>query len=244
MKKEFVVFISLLACFVLPAGNMSGKQTSRIVLKSPGNPAQVYELQERDNGILVASETLPVEIYRQEEEMDGMLKLTFTLRANETVYYNLENYLETSMKHDDCQFYMPGFWYRRNLRSPQEAPSFHTSDSWQVREDRLSVPLTGIYNEKNGDYYTVLRVDDFKDESLTTHPAGEVILTNKTSIGYTGFENKEGISTLVFGFPYHEAPKTYIRKLTLAPAVQAFEKMEKGEPRELVEQHKAQKANQ
>lgn len=35
-------------------------------------------------------------------------------------------------------------WYRRNLRSPQEAPSFHTSDSWLVREDRLSTPLTAI----------------------------------------------------------------------------------------------------
>ena len=47
---------------------------------------------------------------------------------------------------------MPGFWYRRNLRSPKKAPSFHTSDSWLVREDRLSAPLTGIFSEKKNDY--------------------------------------------------------------------------------------------
>ena len=29
------------------------------------------------------------------------------------------------------------------------------------------------------------------------------------------------IASLSFGFPYKEAPKTYIRKLTLAPSVEA-----------------------
>lgn len=137
---------------------------------------------------------------------------------------------------------MPVFRHHKNLRSPKEAPSFATSDSWQVREDRLSTPLTGIYNGKSGDYYTVIRLDKFENESLSAHNAGEIILTNKTSLGFTGFRNVNGTSALVFGFPYSEAPKTYIRKLTLAPAVQAFEKLEKDETRHLVWEIKKGKA--
>ena len=48
-------------------------------------------------------------------------------------------------------------------------------------------------------------------------------------MGYTGFENKDGVATLSFGFPYREAPKSYIRKLTLAPAVTAYQHLKKGE---------------
>ena len=124
---------------------------------------------------------------------------------------------------------MPGFWYRRNLRSPQQAPSFHTSDSWLVREDRLSTPLTAIFDEKSKKSMSVIRIDKFGDEALTTHKEGEVILSGKTSIGYIGFENVSGEAVLSFGFPYKEIPKTYIRKLTLAPPVEAFQFLRKGE---------------
>ncbi|MCD7936667.1 MAG: hypothetical protein LUG98_07385 [Tannerellaceae bacterium] len=207
---------------------------SNLVLKSPGNPAITYSLKEQAGGVLAAQENLPVRITRQIDESEQAYRVTVNIQAQEDVCFNFENSFSTGMKHTDCLFYMPGFWYRKNLRSPEEAPSFHTSDSWQVREDRLSVPLTGIYNETSGEYYRVLRIDDFIGESLTTHKAGEIILTDKTSIGYTGFLNNNGNSMLVFGFPYHEAPKTYIRKLTLDPEVQAFEKLSKGESRKLV----------
>ena len=71
---------------------------------------------------------------------------------------------------------MPGFWYRRNLRSPKKAPSFHTSDSWLVREDRLSAPLTGIFSEKEKRFMTVNRLDDFSMDALATHKEGDIIL--------------------------------------------------------------------
>ena len=71
---------------------------------------------------------------------DQVMEIVIT--ANEDIYFNYKQWINTGYLHDDCQFYMPGFWYRRNLRSPKEAPSFHTSDSWTVREDRLSVPMT------------------------------------------------------------------------------------------------------
>lgn len=162
-------------------------------------------------------------------DKDGKQRITVTLKALENVYFNYGEQIKTGYKHSDCQFYMPGFWYRRNLRSPKEAPSFHTSDSWLVREDRLSTPLTAAFNPASGTSMSVIRIDKFDKEALTTHKEGEVILSGETSIGYTGFCNVDGMTVLAYGFPYKEAPKTYIRKLTLAPAVEAFQLLRKGD---------------
>jgi hypothetical protein len=232
MRKHLYSLTLLFLCqWILPATDTTGS----IHIKSPGNPAVAYVLQEQVNGELTAQQELPLVIRREVSETASTTRIKVTLTAKEKTYYNYEEiYPLPSVDHAGCQFYMPGFWYRRNLRSPKEAPSFYTSDSWQVREDRLSTPLTGIYNEKNGDYYTVLRLEKSKDEALTPHTSGEVILSGKTSLGFTGFRNRSGNAALVFGFPYHEAPQTYIRKLTLIPPVQAFEKLEKGESRELL----------
>lgn len=210
------------------------QQEYKLTMKTPGNPSVTYDLKE-SNGQLTARQSLPLAISRNVTENGASQRIEITIKANELAYYSLEEiYKLGSFGHDDCLFYMPGFWYRRNLRSPKEAPSWYVSDSWQVREDRLSTPLTGIYNEKTHEYYTVLRIDKFDNESQPCHTSGEVILSGKTSLGYTGFRNVSGKSALVFGFPYSEAPKTYIRKLTLDPSVQAFEKLDKGETRKLV----------
>lgn len=210
------------------------QQEYKLTMKTPGNPSVTYDLKE-SNGQLTAGQSLPLAISRNVTENGASQRIEITIKANELAYYSLEEiYKLGSFGHDDCLFYMPGFWYRRNLRSPKEAPSWYVSDSWQVREDRLSTPLTGIYNEKTHEYYTVLRIDKFENESQPCHTSGEVILLGKTSLGYTGFRNVSGKSALVFGFPYSEAPKTYIRKLTLDPSVQAFEKLDKGETRKLV----------
>ena len=106
-------------------------------------------------------------------------QITVCITALEDVYFNYQSTSVNRFRHDDCQFYMPGFWYRRNLRSPKSAPSFHTSDSWLVREDRLSTPLTGIYSEGTKRFMTVNRIDQFENDALTTHREGEVILSGK-----------------------------------------------------------------
>lgn len=207
--------------------------SASLSLKVPGNDARHYELTltEQADGTYAcrAAEELPVTITRRVENNAGNSRITVTLRAQENVYFNYGERVQTGYRHDDCLFYMPGFWYRRNLRSPKEAPSFHTSDSWLVREDRLSTPLTAAYDEKSGKSMSVIRIDKFDKEALTTHKEGEVILSGETSIGYTGFQNVDGKTVLAYGFPYCEAPKTYIRKLTLAPAVEAFQLLRKGE---------------
>jgi hypothetical protein len=208
---------------------------NKISLKTPGNPAKTYDLKDDGTGALKAGQRLPLTISQKRTDDGQTTRVEITLSAQETVYFSFEEIVKiNTFKHNDCEFYMPGFWYHKNLRSPKEAPSFATSDSWQVREDRLSTPLTGIFDEKTGEYYTVIRIDEFKNESLTTHTQGEVILNSKTSLGFTGFRNVNGNASLVFGFPYHEAPKTYIRKLRLTPSVQAFEKLEKNETKKLV----------
>ena len=234
MKK----YISILFACCATIGEtfaMEGSLSQRITLKTPGNRAVTYELREtaEGGGILKADEQLPLTVRREKTETDDEIRLVLTLTADELLYYNAEQTFTTELAHDGCLFYMPGFWYRKNLRSPQSAPSFHTGDSWQVREDRLSTPLTGIYDERSGVYYTVLRTDTPDCEALACHQYGEVILSGKTSLGFTGFRNEEAHAALVFGFPYCEAPKSYVRKLTLAPAVRAFEKLGKGETRRL-----------
>ena len=207
--------------------------SASISLKVPGNDAKQYPLalQKMQDGMYScrASETLQLDIIRQVVDKDGKQRITVTLKALENVYFNYGEQIKTGYKHSDCQFYMPGFWYRRNLRSPKEAPSFHTSDSWLVREDRLSTPLTAAFNPASGTSMSVIRIDKFDKEALTTHKEGEVILSGETSIGYTGFCNVDGMTVLAYGFPYKEAPKTYIRKLTLAPAVEAFQLLRKGD---------------
>lgn len=234
LKRLFLGVMLLVGITGAGAANAAPEDISAsISLKVPGNDAKQYPLALRkmQDGMYScrASETLPLDIIRQVVDKDGKLRITVTLKALENVYFNYGEQIKTGYKHSDCQFYMPGFWYRRNLRSPKEAPSFHTSDSWLVREDRLSTPLTAAFNPASGTSMSVIRIDKFDKEALTTHKEGEVILSGETSIGYTGFCNVDGMTVLAYGFPYKEAPKTYIRKLTLAPAVEAFQLLRKGD---------------
>ena len=234
LKRLFLGVMLLASITGAGAANAAPEDISAsISLKVPGNDAKQYPLalQKMQDGMYScrASEALPLDIIRQVVDKDGKQRITVTLKALENVYFNYGEQIKTGYKHSDCQFYMPGFWYRRNLRSPKEAPSFHTSDSWLVREDRLSTPLTAAFNPASGTSMSVIRIDKFDKEALTTHKEGEVILSGETSIGYTGFCNVDGVTVLAYGFPYKEAPKTYIRKLTLAPAVEAFQLLRKGD---------------
>lgn len=234
LKRLFLGVMLLAGITSVGAANIApGDVSASISLKVPGNDAKQYALtlQKQNGGTYScrASEELPLVITRQVTDKEGAQRITVVIKALENVYFNYGEQVKTGYRHADCQFYMPGFWYRRNLRSPKEAPSFHTSDSWLVREDRLSTPLTAAFDPASGKSMSVIRIDKFDKDALTTHKEGEVILSGETSIGYTGFENIGGSTVLAYGFPYKEAPKTYIRKLTLAPAVEAFQLLRKGD---------------
>ncbi len=203
-----------------------------VSLKQPGNKAVAYVLTNHE-GRLEASAPLPLTLTKTVSRHGQDEVISVTIRANEKVYFNFGGAVSTGFNTNDCDFYLPGFWYHKNLRSPKEAPSFHTSKSWNVREDRLSSPLSGAFNLKSGQGMTILRQLDEPAEALTAAQEGEVIVSGKTSVGYVGFDNESGVAKLTFGFPYVETPRRYIRKLTLAPAIEAFMKLEKGESRTL-----------
>ena len=232
LKRLFLGIMLSAGIVNIGAANYTPENVS-ISLKVPGNDAQHYSLtlQKQQDGIYTcqSSEQLPLAITRQVVDKDGKQRINVVIKALDTVYFNYGEQIRTGYRHSDCQFYMPGFWYRQNLRSPEKAPSFHTSDSWLVREDRLSTPLTAAFNSSKGKSMSVIRIDKFDKEALATHKEGEVIVSGETSIGYTGFENIGGMTVLSYGFPYKEAPKTYIRKLTLAPSVEAFQLLRKGD---------------
>lgn len=233
--KSCLAILLLIVCNVKAFPDTDIKNISvSVALKTPGNPTAEYELkyQPASNGcydLLCQKAELPLVVSQKIENNGNTDLIITTLTAKEDLYFNFSQNIRTDFNHAECLFYMPGFWYRHNLRSPKEAPSFHTSDSWMFREDRLSAPLTGIYNEKTGHYVTVMRIDDFKGDALTVHNVGEVFVSGRTSIGYTGFENRNGNASFSFGFPFHEAPKSYVRKLTLNPEVIAFQGLKKGE---------------
>ena len=240
MKTARLVFSALALCgmfAVAGAQNAAGFATE-LVINNPGNPVVTYNLSPDKANVtgsttewtMNAGKPLPV-VLEQNVSTDGDVQtISVTVTAKETVYYNIGcTYTLGNSRHDDCLFYMPGFWYHKNLRSPKEAPSFHTSDSWQVREDRLSTPLTGIFDAKSGEAYTVLRKESASADCVLQNLSGDVILTSETSLGYTGFRNIGGKPALDFGYPYREAPRRYIRKLTLIDPVRTFAKLEKGE---------------
>ena len=201
----------------------------RVALKNPGNPAVEYQL-DRVNGLLVAQKAIPLNISETLTKVHGNYLLSLTLTASEKVYFNIGVMAKTDFNTDDCEFYMPGFWYHKNLRSPEQAPSFHTSKSWNFREDRLSAPLTGVYHSPTGASLTVMRMLDMQlSDAMLTHQEGEVILSGKSSMGYLGFDNEGGNARLSFGYPFVETPKRYIRKLTLVNPICTFAKLDKGE---------------
>ena len=253
MKLKIGFFLSMfVAGFFMMLGNLNAQTKTfkaELMLKTPGNLADSYTLKVKEDAQdgsvkYVADHELPVVVSGQLKEDGSAYVYSITVTAKENVFFNFKQSVKAGDAiHQNCKFLMPGFWYRKNLRSPKEAPSFHTSDSWLVREDRLSSPLCGIMDESTGNYYTVLRNDEIKKSAYAAIHHDEVILSGESDLGFTGFENMDGNAWLSFGFPYREEPKTYIRKLTLAPPVVAFSELKKGESKTLswvVQKGKAQ----
>jgi len=226
--KTFKQFILLMALLLLSLTAGAEVQFT-LRLKSPGNDAVTYQLQQQGNQ-LKAQQPLPLDITTVTTAEGEDLRLSVTLLARKCTWFNLGVLIPTAFATDDCDFYLPGFWYHKNLRSPREAPSFHTSKDWNFREDRLSSPLTGVYC--NGSALTVMHESTSPatlTDALTTHQEGEVILGGPTSLGYMGFEGSGGRAALSFGYPYMETPRRYIRKLTLINPITTFARLEQGE---------------
>ena len=196
MKTILKTIVCAFCLAALTAEVQAANVSYKLSLKQPGNAAVSYDLKlssPSDAGLLTADQPLPVVITQKETREGNLRRLTVTLKAQQRIYFNLGIALATGFATDDCDFYLPGFWYHKNLRSPESAPSFHTSKSWNVREDRLSAPLTGVYDGKSGRSVVVMRQLDQPADALTTHQEGEVILGGRTSLGYVGFEQSNKV---------------------------------------------------
>lgn len=195
-------------------------------LKTPGNPSETSLLKQqgqswKDGGPLNVVSSMT-------KDGDDEL-LTVTLSAREKVFFHIDLSLNTELSSKEAEFYMPGFWYHRNMRSPQEAPSFRTSKHWNFREDRMSTPLTSAFSPRSEKGISVLRVLDASRDVQVQLTTGEVILPGRTTVGYAGFDGDGSTVALKFGYPYKETPKRYIRKLTLSDAITTFAELDKGE---------------
>jgi len=218
--------INLIITFLVLSSTLFAQNISSILYtKTAGNLAIPTTIEWENNNY--SSEELSINIVNNGNEYK------LTIEAKEKINFNLQNFFHTDLNYDKTNFLMPGFWYRKNLRSPKGAPSVKESNNWTVREDRLSSPLSGGVDELTGKFVTVLRKDNIEIDALGVPNYGEVILNGKTDLGSVGFGEKDNNVYLQFGYPYQEAPNTYMRKLTLAPSTLAFVELKKGEKIEL-----------
>ncbi len=211
----------------------------QLLLKQPGNETKAYALQATiGKSALSASEKIPLKITKEIRPVgytveSERVELRIHLQAEESVFFSFQGKLTLGdVQYDASQLYLPGFWYRKNLRSPDNTPSERISKNWIVREDRLSTPLSGIFDQDKKVSYSLIRIDKIKDYALAQHQQGEVILSGHSSLGAIGFGEHQGEQKqayLSFAYPYREAPHRYFRKLTLGAPVTAFLHLEKGE---------------
>lgn len=224
MKKWALAVLLSIGMIPLYAQQLS----ATLMLKEPGNMAESYNLQKQGDN-WVTKESLPVEIWQTSESIGDDELLTIYIKAHKKVHYHLAFSLATSVPTTQPEFYLPGFWYHQNMRSPESAPSFKTSKSWNFREDRLSTPLTSVYDSEAKQGISVLRLLDAPTDVQMQLTEGEVILPGTTSVGYVGFDGDAAKANLTFGYPYMETPKRYLRKLTLTAPVVTFATLQEGE---------------
>jgi hypothetical protein len=170
MRTRHLLLLFILCC---PWKSVAQNLVCTLHLKQPGNKSESIAMVLRGNRWTAADgRSLPLTVAEERTTEGASTKVKVILTANWDTYYNIGFGLRTSFNTSDCDFYLPGFWYHKNLRSPKEAPSFHVSNSWNVREDRLSAPLTGVMSQREGKSWTVTRMVDAPQECLTTAQQG------------------------------------------------------------------------
>ncbi|WP_278989979.1 hypothetical protein [Segatella bryantii] len=225
--------ISLLFMLLVSFAPLSASDIDVVIsLKSEGQPLHHYFLEQKGNQ-LIPEKPLPLDITIEQKKDGADELLTLCVKAKADVYYNIGGMLNTALSSQSAEFYLPGLFYHQNMRSPAKAPSFKTSRSWNFREDRLSTPLTSVYDEKMKQGVSVMRILDQGKDCVVGQLSGEVILPGETSIGYLGFDAEDPQVSLTFGYPFMETPKRYVRKLSLVEAVMTFAHLKRGEQKRI-----------
>lgn len=202
-----------------------------LLVKQPGNPTQTYVLEaEAGQNMLQAEEEIPLSISREVSSENGNANLTVSIEANADTYFSLQGQFHAQgLSYDNSYLYLPGFWYRKNQRSPDQVPNARLSKNWIVREDRLSSPLVGVFDREKKISYSLARLDAIEAYALAPLEQGEVMLSGPSDLAALGFGEEEGTPYLSFAYPHMEAPHSYFRKLTLGDPVRAFVHLKEGE---------------
>ena len=108
--KSFRKFAFLTALLSLSLTAVGAEIQFTLRLKSPGNDAVTYQLQRQGNR-LKASDPLPLEITTVTTADGEDLRLSVTLTARKRTWFNLGVLIPTDYATDDCDFYLPGYWY-------------------------------------------------------------------------------------------------------------------------------------
>ncbi len=209
----------------------------KLLLKQPGNSTKAHALTPVPGmDLLQAEQQLPLKITREVSSLSsnplnsGHVELIIRIAAEANTYFSLQGRIDLpGMAYDSSDLFLPGFWYRKNLRSPENTPSARVSKNWIVREDRLSTPLVGIFDKQKRTSYSLVRMDKIEQHAMTQHNQGEVILSGHTDLGAVGFGEQAGEAFLSFAYPYMEGPHSYYRKLSLGAPVTSFLFLKKGE---------------
>lgn len=230
LKVITTLFSFVLMCSVY--AQSTHQPSSLIKIKSNSSTkAETFKLTFDSNGVAQGSPN-GVNIKEDVKLLNqNTTKYSYTITAKADTYFSFQNKWQSeNAKLEEVDFYMPGFWYKKNLRSPDKSPTIRESKSWSVRDDRMSDPLVAAYNKKEGTFYYVRRSDKLTQESLLPQTKGEVLLPSKSSIGSLGFHTEpSSIISLTAQYPFSEAPYSYQSKLTLKPALESYILLQSGE---------------
>ncbi|MCH7403035.1 hypothetical protein ACFOUP_09960 [Belliella kenyensis] len=236
MKMKLPILILLVFCTLgikLHAFQYN-EATYELKLLKPGNPSSSITIKLDNTGSYPANDDVPLDIKVQVSNEADYADIKIDIVAKENVYFNFSSKIQfEDIAYDPGMILLPGYWYRKNLRSPDNAPSVRESTNWLIREDRLSTPLVSVFDPSRQYGYSLIRMDDILTTALTTHDSGEVILSGDSDLGALGFGKNGDYTYLEFAYPHAEHPYTYIRKLTLVEPVTAFSKLGKGQKRTL-----------
>ncbi len=243
MYSKIVFFLQILSIFIISACSspvseqLPEEVTLHLSLKTPGNPAETHKLEALENDktfSLKADKDLPLQVNYSLETIDENIILKLRIKAREDCNFNISGaFTPEGIAYNSSEFLMPGFWYHHNSRSPENAPNLKKGGSWLVREDRLSLPLSAVFDTLNKSAYLIMRNDIPRNDALMPFEYGEVILHGKTDLGGIGFGKNAENACLLFSYPFSEKPFTYRRKLWLAPETVAFQNLKAGEESEV-----------
>ncbi|MCL6265336.1 hypothetical protein [Flagellimonas myxillae] len=166
---------------------------------------------------------------RVTQSSDGGYVFEYTVIPVQQMAVNLQK--RWSLKQGSfksAEFLLPGFWYKRNLRSPEKAPSFKTADYWSFRDDRMSTPMAVAFDPKAEKWLKLERMDTLALEETPDSTAGKIGI--RTDIGSLGI-GKMGADQiqLAANFPFNETPKSYQSKLTLNPEWKGYYELDAGD---------------